>query len=85
MAWLIKWKTGCATGDVDDRLEPSYVDRLTRKYLVTAALMVAAAALVFLRWEAGLALAAAVTLYYLKAPETPVYTEQAPTVEGESD
>ena len=85
LAWLIKWKTGCATNDVDDRLEPSYVDRLTRKYHVTTALMVAAAALVFVRWEAGLALAAVVTLYYLKAPETPVYTEQAPTVEGESD
>ncbi|HEY5723546.1 MAG TPA: TMEM175 family protein [Allosphingosinicella sp.] len=85
LAWLVKWKTGCATGDVDDRLEPSYVERLTRKYQVTAALMVAAAALVFLRWEAGLALAAAVILYYLRAPETPVYTEQAPTVEGESD
>ena len=85
LAWLIKWKTGCATNDVDDRLEPAYVDRLTRKYYVTTALMIAAAALVFARWEVGLALAAAVTLYYLKAPETPVYTEQAPTVEGESD
>jgi hypothetical protein len=41
------------------------------------------AALSFLRWEAGLALAAAVTLFQLRAPETPVYTEQAPTVEGE--
>ena len=33
--------------------------------------------------EAGLALAAAVTLFYLRAPETPVYTEEAPVVEGE--
>jgi hypothetical protein len=47
------------------------------------ALMAAAAALSFLRWEAGLALAAAVTLFQLRAPETPVYTERAPTVEGE--
>ena len=84
LAWLIKWKTGCATGDVDDRLESAYVDRLTRKYYVTTALMVAAAALSFLRWEAGLALAAAVTLFYLRAPETPVYRERAPKVEGES-
>lgn len=83
VAWLIKWKTGCATGDVDDRLEQAYVGRLTRKYYVTTALMVAAAALSFVRWEAGLALAAAVTLFYLRAPETPVYTEQAPVVEGE--
>ena len=45
--------------------------------------MIAAAALAFLRWEAGLALAAAVTMSYLRAPETPVYVEQAPVVEGE--
>jgi uncharacterized membrane protein len=84
VAWLIKWKVGCATGDVDDRLEPAYVARLTRKYYVTTGLMVAAAALAVLRWEAGLALAAAVTLYYLRAPETPVYTKEAPEVEGAS-
>ena len=84
IAWLIKWKTGCATGDVDDRLEEAYVGRLTRKYYWTTGLMIAAAALAFLSWEAGLALAAAVTLYYLRAPETPVYTEEAPVVEGET-
>jgi uncharacterized membrane protein len=84
-AWLIKWKTGCATGDVDDRLDPAYVARLTRKYYVTTALMAAAAALALLSWQAGLALAAAVTLFYLRAPETPVYVEEAPVVEGESD
>jgi len=83
LAWLIKWRTGCATGDVDDRLDPAYVARLTRKYQWMTALMAAAAALSFLRWEAGLALAAAVTLFQLRAPETPVYTERAPTVEGE--
>jgi len=83
VTWLIKWKTGCATGDVDDRLDKAYIARLTRKYYVTTAFMVAAAALSFLRWEAGLALAAAVTLFYLRAPETPVYTERPPVVEGE--
>jgi hypothetical protein len=46
--------------------------------------MTAAAGLAFLSWEAGLALAGAVTLFYLRAPETPVYIEQAPKVEGES-
>jgi uncharacterized membrane protein len=84
LTWLIKWRTGCLTGDVDDRLDKAYVARLTRKYYVTTGLMAAAAALVFLRWEAGLALAAAVTLFYLRAPETPVYIDEAPTVEGES-
>ena len=83
VAWLIKWKTGCATGDVDDRLDPAYVGRLTRKYVWVAALMVAAAALTFLRWEAGMALAGLVTLAQPRAPETPVYLERAPTVEGE--
>ena len=82
VTWLVKWRVGCATNDVDDRLERDYVARLTRKYYVTTALMVAAAALAFLRWEAGLALAAAVTLSYLRAPETPVYRNEAPEVEG---
>jgi uncharacterized membrane protein len=84
LTWLIKWKTGCATGDVDDRLDQAYVARLTRKYYWTTGLMAAAAVLSFLSWPAGLALAAAVTLSYLRAPETPVYVEKAPTVEGES-
>ena len=84
LAWLIKWKTGCATGDVDDRLDQAYVARLTRRYTLTTALMIAAAGLAFLRWEAGLALAAVVTLSYLRAPETPVYVEEAPVVEGEN-
>ena len=84
LTWLIKWRTGCLTGDVDDRLDKAYVGRLTRKYYVTAALMAAAAAIAFIRWEAGLALAAAGTLFYLRAPETPVYVAEAPTVEGES-
>ena len=82
VTWLVKWKVGCATSDVDDRLEPAYVARLTRKYYFTTGLMVLAAALAFLSWEAGLALAAAVTLYHLRAPETPVYQKEAPKVEG---
>jgi uncharacterized membrane protein len=83
-AWLIKWKTGCATGDVDDRLDKAYVARLTRKYYWTTGLMTAAAGIALLRWEAGLALAAAVTLSYLRQPETPIYLTRAPKVEGES-
>lgn len=84
IAWLIKWRTGCATGDVDDRLDKEYVARLSRKYRLITALSVAAAALSFLRWEAGLALALGLVLFYLKAPETPVYIGQAPNAEGES-
>lgn len=83
VAWLIKWTTGRWAGDVDDRLEPAYVARLTRRYQLATALMVAAAALSFVRWEAGLALAGAVILSFLRAPETPAYVEEAPVVEGE--
>lgn len=83
LAWWIKWRTGLAYGDVDDRLDPAYVARLNRTYAFSTILMAAAAALAFVRWEAGLALAALVTLSYLRAPETPVYLEEAPAVEGE--
>ena len=83
LAWWIKWRTGLAQGDVDKRLEPAYVARLNRKYAITTALMIGAGALSFVRWEAGLALAAVVTLFYLRAPETPIYRREAPVVEGE--
>ena len=83
IGWLIKWNTGRWTGDVDDRLEPAYVARLTRKYYAATGLMAAAAGLAFVRWEAGLALAGAVILSFLRAPETPAYVARAPVVEGE--
>ena len=67
-AWLLKWQTGCWTGDVDDRLDRNYVRRLTRKYRITTGLR--------------LALAVAVTLFYVRAPETPVYREEAPKADG---
>jgi len=84
VAWLIKWKTGCATNDIDDRLDPAYISRLTRKYYWTTGLMAFAAALAFLSWAVGLSLAVVVTLYFLRAPETPDYITKAPEVEGES-
>ena len=82
MAWLLKWETGCRTSDVDDRLDPKYVGRLTRKYRFTTTLMIAAAAIAFISWPIGLGLAAAVTLSYARAPETPVYQEEAPKADG---
>lgn len=84
VGWLVKWKTGCRTNDVDDRLDSDYVRRLTRKYEVTSGLLLFAALIVFLRWEAGLALAAAVTIANLRAPETPRYIDEAPTIEGDT-
>ncbi|MGZ8349784.1 MAG: TMEM175 family protein [Allosphingosinicella sp.] len=83
VAWLVKWRTGCATGDVDARLEPEYVGRLTRRYRLTTLAMVAGAGLSFVKWEVGLAVAAIVLATYLRAPETPVYIKRAPVVEGE--
>ena len=83
VTWWIKWKVGRARGHVDVRLEPHYVDRLERRYNASTVLLVIAAGLALLRWEAGLVLASAVTLYFLLAPPTPVYIEEAPIVEGE--
>ena len=57
---------------------------LTRKYEVTSGLLLLAAMIAFLRWEAGLALAAVVTLANLRAPETPRYIEEAPALEGDT-
>ena len=71
-------------GDVDSRLDPAYVDRLDHKYTMMAVAMVVAAALAFVRWEVGLALAGMITLYHLRPPETPLYVDQAPIVEEEA-
>ena len=83
VTWWIKWKVGRARGHVDARLEPDYVDCVNRRYNVSTALLIVSAGLALIRWEAGLALASAVTLFYLLAPPTPVYIEEAPIVEGE--
>lgn len=83
LAWWIKWRVGRAKGQVDARLDEDYVKRLSHTYDITTVLMIAAAALVWVRWEAGLALAVIVTLSYLRAPETPCYTREAPVVEDE--
>jgi ABC-type transport system involved in cytochrome bd biosynthesis fused ATPase/permease subunit len=71
-------------GDVDSRLDPAYVARLDRKYTMMAVAMVVAAALAFVRWEVGLALAGTIILYHLRPPETPLYVDQAPIVEEEA-
>ena len=82
--WLLKWKTGCATGDVDDRLDPKYVRRLHRRYEATTAIAVVAAVISFLSWQAGLGLALATILFLLRAPETPIYVGAAPEADGQA-
>ena len=84
VAWWVKWRTGKAMGDVDSRLDPTYIARLDRKYAIMAVVMVAAAVLALLSWQLGLVLAGAVTLYHLRPPETPSYQDMAPIVEEEA-
>ncbi len=83
VSWLAKWAVGRRTGHVDARLDRAYVRRLDRRYGLSAVVLVGAAALSFWSWPAGLAIAAAVTLYYALPPETPIYQSEAPAVEGE--
>jgi uncharacterized membrane protein len=82
--WLFKWSVGWRRGQIDSRLEPSYVARLNRRYWWFALLNLLALMLVMLRWEAGLALSTLLLLSLLWPPETPRYFTQAPVVEGES-
>lgn len=83
LAWLLKWSVGRMSGHVDDRLQPAYVARLNRMYVLTTAAFVVAAMLVFLWWEAGFVLSVLITCFYLLPPQTPNYREEAPIVEGE--
>jgi uncharacterized membrane protein len=83
LTWLIKWTVGRKSGHVDDRLEVAYVDRLDGRYRVSVAVTGAAAGLVLLQWQAGLAVGLLVLLTYTLPPETPKYRSIAPTVEGE--
>jgi uncharacterized membrane protein len=73
LAWLVKWLSGLWGGSLDERLDPAYVRRLTWQYSVSTGVYVAAALLSLASPLAGLALAAAVTLYYLRRPPDPVY------------
>lgn len=84
LTWLIKWTVGRKSGHVDDRLEVSYVDRLDRRYRVSAAVTAAAAVTALFWWQAGLFVGMLALLTYMLPPETPKYRSIAPTVEGES-
>lgn len=84
LTWLLKWSVGASHGHIDARLERDYVARLTRNFRIVAALNVLAALLVFVNWQAGLALSAVLMGWLLFPPETPRYTTEAPVVEGES-
>jgi uncharacterized membrane protein len=83
VTWLFKWKTGCATSDVDERLDPQYVKGLHRRYEATTAAGVAGAGVSLLNWQAGLAIAIGTILFLLRAPATPVYVAAAPKADGQ--
>jgi len=83
LSWLFKWTVGLRRSQVDSRLDPEYVKRPDRGYWWLGLLSALAAGLVFLSWEAGLAISTLVTLYYLRPPETPKYRTESPVVEGE--
>lgn len=78
LAWLLKWVYGVKDHLVDERLEPAYVARLTRKYTLTSAAYLVALLLSFPSPYLALGLAAAITLLYLRAPEPPVYRGEHP-------
>lgn len=84
MAWLLKWSVGVNRGHIDPRLERDYVRRLMRNFRIVAGLNVLAAILVFVNWQAGLAMSALLIGWLLLPPETPRYTTEAPVVEGET-
>ena len=84
LTWLLKWSVGVSHGHIDARLEPDYVRRLMRNFRLVAVGSVAAAVLVFVNWQAGLALSTLLIAWLLLPPETPRYTTLAPVIEGES-
>jgi len=84
LGWLLKWTVGYARGQVDPRLEPDYVRRLNRTYWRLAAANFAAALVVFVHWQAGVAISTIAFLVLLWPPATPRYKAEAPIVEGES-
>lgn len=82
-AWQLKWVVGRTRGQVDARLERTYVERLNRRYWAFVLLNTVAAVLVWVEWRAGLILSALLTLTLLWPPRTPRYVTEAPSVEDE--
>jgi hypothetical protein len=71
LTWTIKWITGIRTCVLDRRLDPAYIRRLTIKYGLSCATLALATIVAVFNWSVGLAIAAAVTLLYLRTPERP--------------
>lgn len=82
-AWQMKWSVGRLRGQVDARLEASYVAQLNRRYWLFVLLNTLAAGLVLINWQAGLLLSSVLTSSLLLPPATPRYTTIAPSVDQE--
>lgn len=73
LTWLNKWLQAIRSHVIDQRLDPAYVRGLTIQYTVTSAAFIIAFLATMLYWALGIAIAAAVTLYYLRPPPRPQY------------
>ncbi|HEY0132037.1 MAG TPA: TMEM175 family protein [Allosphingosinicella sp.] len=83
--WSLKWLVGRLMGNVDDRLDPAYVRRLSRTYFASTVLMIAAAALSVALPVTSLVLGGLILAYFVLPPGTPVYRGAAPAAGGGED
>jgi uncharacterized membrane protein len=74
--WIGAWLYSVRAGLVDRAVDPAWLGGLTRRYALTLALYLAAAALAALDWRAGLALAGLATAAGLRSPPAPVYMSE---------
>ena len=71
--WFARWIYATAKKLPDPRLTDDYLERLTRKYGLTAAAYWVAFAAAFWSWPAGLISAAVITLGYVLPPTKPAF------------
>ena len=71
--WFVRWVYATGRGLSDPRLTDVYLRRTTLKFAVTAGAYLAAFALAFWSWRAGLIVAGIVTLSYIVPPAKPSY------------
>lgn len=72
--WLLRWTYAVRRGLLDDRLDAGYVQRVSRRYLVTGATLASAAvAATVADWRWAIVVSAVATLSYVLPPLAPVY------------
>jgi uncharacterized membrane protein len=74
--WLLKWLYASHRGRIlDPQLDGRFVRRLTMRYTTSLMIYLMAMAVTLIESWIGIAIATAVTLYYLLPPPPPVYIE----------